>query len=57
MEIEGKLTTHCQSIVEKFNTYYISAADNITNNNQANNTIHSLLFISEYPITGTTIRI
>ena len=39
MEIEGKLTTHHQTIAEKFNTYYISAADNITNNNQAKNTI------------------
>ena len=38
MEIEGKLTTHHQTIAEKFNTYYISAAD-ITNNNQAKNTI------------------
>jgi hypothetical protein len=38
MEIEGKLTTHHQTIAEKFNTYYISAADNITNNNQAMNT-------------------
>jgi len=34
MEIEGKLTTHCQTTAENFNTYYISAADNITNNNQ-----------------------
>ena len=39
MEIEGKLTTHHQTIAEKFKTYYISAADNITNNNQAKNTI------------------
>ena len=42
MEIEGKLTSQSQSIVETFNTYYISAADNITNNNQANNTIDDL---------------
>jgi len=42
MEIEGKLTTHSQSIVEKCNTYYIFAADNIKNNNQANNTIDDL---------------
>jgi len=34
MEIEGKLTTHRQTIAEKFNIYYISVADNITNNNQ-----------------------
>ena len=39
MEIEGKLTTHRQTIAEKFNIYYITAADNITNNNQAKNTI------------------
>jgi hypothetical protein len=38
MEIEGKFTTHHQTIAEKFNTYYISAADNITNNNQTMNT-------------------
>jgi len=42
MEIERKLTTHHQSIVEKFNTYYISDADNITNNNQANNITEGL---------------
>jgi len=42
MEIEGKLTTHHQSTEEKFNTYYISVVDNITNNNQANNTIGDL---------------
>ena len=42
MEIEGKHTTHHQSIAEKFNTYYISVADNITNNNQAKNTIDDL---------------
>jgi hypothetical protein len=38
MEIEGKLTTHHQSIAEKFNTYYISVANNIINSNQAKNT-------------------
>jgi len=32
MEIEGKLKTHHQSFAEKFNTYYISVADNIANN-------------------------
>jgi hypothetical protein len=31
MEVEGKLTTHHQTIAEKFNTYYIPVADNITN--------------------------
>jgi len=39
MEIEGKLKTHRQTIAEKFNTSYISVADNITNNNQTKNTI------------------
>ena len=39
MEIEGELTTEHQNIVEKFNSYYISVVDNITNNNQVNNTI------------------
>jgi hypothetical protein len=34
MDTEGKLTTHRQTIAEKFNTYYISVADNITNNKQ-----------------------
>jgi hypothetical protein len=42
LEIEGKLTTHHQTIVEEFNTYYISVADNITNNNPAKNTIDDL---------------
>jgi hypothetical protein len=39
MEIDGKITTHYQTIVEKFNNYYVSVADNITNNNPLNNTI------------------
>ena len=38
IDIKGKLTTLHQTIAEKFNTYYISAAD-IINNNQAKNTI------------------
>jgi hypothetical protein len=42
MEIEGELTTHHQTIAEKFNTYYISVADNITNNNQAKDTVDDL---------------
>ena len=42
MDIEGKLTTHHQTIAEKFNIYYISVADNITNNNQAKNAIDDL---------------
>ena len=29
MEIEGKLTTQHQKFAENFNTYYISAVDNI----------------------------
>jgi hypothetical protein len=33
MEIDGKFTTHYQTTAEKFNSYYVSVADNITNNN------------------------
>jgi hypothetical protein len=32
MEIDGKITTHYQTIAETFNNYYVSVADNITNN-------------------------
>jgi len=32
MHIDGKITTHYQTIAEKFNHYYVSVADNITNN-------------------------
>jgi len=39
MEIEGELTKEHQNIVEKFNSYYISVADNITKNKEVNNTI------------------
>jgi hypothetical protein len=42
MEINGKITTHHQTIAEKFNNYYVSVADNITNNNPVNNTIGDL---------------
>jgi hypothetical protein len=42
MEIDGKITTHHQTIVEKFNNYYVSVADNLTNNNPINNTIDDL---------------
>jgi hypothetical protein len=38
MQIDGEITTHYQTIAEKFNHYYISVADNITNNNSINNT-------------------
>ena len=34
--IDGKTTTHQQTIAEKFNNYYVSVADNITNNNPIN---------------------
>jgi hypothetical protein len=30
MEIDGKITTHHQTIAEKCNNYYVSVADNIT---------------------------
>ena len=42
MEIDGKITTHHQTTAEKFNNYYVSVADNITNNNLINNTIGDL---------------
>jgi hypothetical protein len=42
MEIDGKITTHHQTIAEKFNNYYISVADNFTNNNPINDTIGDL---------------
>jgi hypothetical protein len=42
METDGKITTHYQTNAEKFNGYYVSVADNITNNNPINNTIGDL---------------
>ena len=42
MEIDGKITTHHQTIADEFNNYYVSVADNITNNNPVNNTIGDL---------------
>jgi F0F1-type ATP synthase delta subunit len=42
MEIDGKITTHHQTTAEELNNYYISVADNITNNNPVNNTIGDL---------------
>jgi hypothetical protein len=38
IEIDRKITTHHQTIAEKLNNYYVSVADNITNNNPINNT-------------------
>jgi hypothetical protein len=32
MQIDGKITTHYQTIAEKFNHYYVSVPDNINNN-------------------------
>jgi hypothetical protein len=37
MEIDGKITAHCQTIAEKLNNYCVSVADSITNNNPINN--------------------
>jgi len=42
MEIDGKITTHHQTIAEKFNNYYVSVADNITNSNPINNIVGDL---------------
>jgi len=36
-EIDGKITTHYQTIAEKLNNYYVSVAASITNNNPVNN--------------------
>ena len=37
IDVDGKTTTHQQTIAEKFNNYYVSVADNITYNNHINN--------------------
>ena len=37
MEINGKTISHQQTIAEEFNNYYVSVADNITNNNSVYN--------------------
>jgi hypothetical protein len=42
MEIDGKITTHHQTIAEEYNNYYVSVADNITNTNPVSNTIGDL---------------
>jgi hypothetical protein len=42
MEIDGKITTHHQTIAEELNNYYIFVADNITNNNPVNNSVGDL---------------
>ena len=42
MKLEGQLTTDSQTIAEELNTYFISAADNIINNNPPNNTIKDI---------------
>jgi hypothetical protein len=42
MEIDGKITTHNQTFAEKLNNYYVSVANNITNNNPINNIIGDL---------------
>ena len=36
------VTTHHQTIAEEFNNYYVSVADNITNNNLVNNAVGDL---------------
>ena len=64
MEIDGKITTHYQTIAEKFNNYYVSVADNTTNNNPINNTngdlnkINSLNYLfSAFKQSFTNIKI
>jgi hypothetical protein len=48
IQIDGKTTTHYQTIVEKFNNYYISVADNITNGNFPKNIIDDLIKINPF---------
>jgi hypothetical protein len=43
MEIDGKITTHRQTIAEKCNNYYVSVADNITTTTTNNNNIKLLV--------------
>ena len=38
MVLDGKITTHNQTIADKLNNYYISVADSIININFTNNT-------------------
>jgi hypothetical protein len=38
LEIDGEVTTHHQTIAERFNNYYVSVAKNITDNNPINKT-------------------
>jgi hypothetical protein len=42
MEIDGRITTHHQTTAEKFNNYYVSVAEDITNNNPVNNSTGDL---------------
>jgi hypothetical protein len=42
METDGKFTSNYQITAEKFNSYYVSVADDIINNNPINNTIGDL---------------
>ena len=42
MEIEGKRTTHHQTIAEKLNAYYVNVADNITSNIPVKSTVNGL---------------
>jgi len=43
MEIEGKLITHHQKLAENFNTYYISAVDNIISKKQVMTPLRTLI--------------
>jgi hypothetical protein len=65
MQIDGKITIHYQTIMEKCNNYYISVADNINNYNYLNNTIDDLNTINplnylylafKQPFTNITLK-
>jgi uncharacterized UPF0160 family protein len=46
IQIDGKTTTHYKTIAEKFNNYYVTVADNITNGIFPKNNVHDLTKIN-----------
>jgi len=62
MQIDGKITTHYQTIAEKFNDYYVSVPDNITNNKSSTdnsnkiNPLNYLYFAFKQSFTNITVK-
>ena len=65
IDIDRKITTHQQTIAEKVNNYYVSVADNITNNNPINNNncdlnkifpLNYLFFVFKQSFTNITMK-